>query len=153
MLFHKHLFVTWLSNLYRFTLLSHAAKCKVFKHLLVNDLTATTKRGEYGGNRQSGRHAHRNLWWSGGDNRGEKSLVGRQTRQNTRIQEKDLLWEFPPGVKLLREAKQLNRLIVWCTGKAPQGICQQSRGVQSHLYLLWQERFNLVAQQVICGKF
>ena len=42
----------------------------------------------------------------------KKSLVGRQTRQNTRIQEKDLLWEFPPGVKLLREAKQLNRLIV-----------------------------------------
>ena len=27
----------------------------------------------------------------------KKSLVGRQTRRNTRIQEKDLLCEFPPG--------------------------------------------------------
>ena len=71
-------------------------RCKEFKQLLVDDLT-NKERVTMGATNSPEDLAIEICDEVDEATQVKKSLVGRQTRRNTRIQEKDLLCEFPPG--------------------------------------------------------
>ena len=71
-------------------------RCKEFKQLLVDDLT-NKERVTMGATNIPADLPIEICDEVDEATQVKKSLVGRQTRRNTRIQEKDLLCEFPPG--------------------------------------------------------
>ena len=92
----------------------------------------------------------------------KKTPVGRQTRRNTRIQEKDLLCEFPPGespsvavtfkdYKTLEHDTWLNDIIIdfflaWLYRK----VLQEMDRARVHMFTTMFYRFAIVVVKLIC---